>query len=106
MTVVDTPPSTQEAMLRAKASSGVHVLAGAISAALKEKGRISVSAIGASAVNQACKAIAISRGHLAVQGHDVVMAPGMENTTDNARPGTSGGDELTRLVFRVWISDR
>lgn len=89
-------------VLRVKSDSNAHNLAAAVVKAVQSKGCVQLSAIGASAVNQAIKAIAIANGTVAVGGRRLVLTPGMENTTDNPRPGTSGSNELTRIILRVW----
>ncbi len=50
-------------------------VAGAIAGVIREYGRAEVQAIGAGAVNQAVKAVAIARGYLALDGIDVVCVP-------------------------------
>ena len=42
---------------------------------MREVGRAEVQAIGAGAVNQAIKAIAIARGYLVEEGKDIVCVP-------------------------------
>ena len=50
-------------------------VAGAIAGVIREFGRAEVQAIGAGAVNQAVKAVAIARGYLGLEGLDVVCIP-------------------------------
>jgi stage V sporulation protein S len=50
-------------------------VAGAIAGVIREHGRAEVQAIGAGAVNQAIKAVAIARGYLALDGIDVICIP-------------------------------
>jgi stage V sporulation protein S len=50
-------------------------VAGALAAVLREKGSAEVQAVGAGAVNQAVKAIAIARGYVAPNGIDLVTVP-------------------------------
>ena len=50
-------------------------VAGAIAGVVREYGRAEVQAIGAGAVNQAIKAVAIARGYLALDGIDVICIP-------------------------------
>src|SRR3982074_140774 len=50
-------------------------VAGAIAGVIRSKGRVEVQAIGAGAINQAVKAIAISRGYVAPGGLDLVCIP-------------------------------
>jgi len=50
-------------------------LAGALTGVIREQGRAEMQAVGAGAVNQAVKAIAIARGYLAPSGIDLVCIP-------------------------------
>lgn len=50
-------------------------VAGAIAGLVKDGSPIELQAVGAGAVNQAIKAIAISRGFLAPDGYEVVCVP-------------------------------
>jgi stage V sporulation protein S len=61
--------------LRVSASSRPKAVAGAIAAVIKESGPLEIQAVGAAAVNQAIKAVAIARGYLAPDGYDVVLRP-------------------------------
>ena len=51
-------------IVRVAANSRSTAVAGAIAGIIREKGAVDVQAIGAGAVNQAIKAIAIARGYL------------------------------------------
>jgi stage V sporulation protein S len=62
-------------VLKVSADSKPKAVAGAVAALLREKGTIEVQAIGAGAVNQAVKAIAITRGYVAPNGLGVVAVP-------------------------------
>ena len=62
-------------ILRVSSSSRSRALAGAIAGMVREQGRVELQAIGAAAVNQATKAIAIARGFLELDGFDMVMIP-------------------------------
>jgi stage V sporulation protein S len=62
--------------LKAAAKSDPKALAGALTRALRENGASAeIHAIGAGAVNQAMKAIAIARGHLVPAGQDLICVP-------------------------------
>ena len=50
-------------------------VAGAIAGVIRSQGRVEVHAIGAGAVNQAIKAITISRGYVAPSGLELVCIP-------------------------------
>lgn len=59
----------------------VNNLAGAIAGVFRqEKENIEISAVGAGAVNQTVKAIAVARGFLVPSGIDIVMVPSFKET--------------------------
>src|SRR5438045_5456469 len=62
-------------VLKVSATSKPVAVAGAIAGVIRSKGRVEVQAIGAGAINQAVKAIAISRGDVAPGGLDLVCIP-------------------------------
>ncbi len=62
-------------VLRISAQSVPKSVAGALTAVIREKGRVEIQAVGAGAVNQAIKAIAIARGFVAPNGLDLVVVP-------------------------------
>ena len=62
-------------VLKVAAKSRSTAVAGAIAGVVRESGRAEVQAIGAGAVNQVVKAVAIARGYLALDGIDVVCIP-------------------------------
>ena len=62
-------------ILKVAAHSQATSVAGAIAGVIRDTGRAEIQAIGAGAVNQATKAVAIARGYLALDGIDVVCVP-------------------------------
>lgn len=62
--------------LRVSAASRPNSVAGAIAALLRSDGAVEVQAIGPHAVNQAVKALAITRAYLEQDQLDLVAAPG------------------------------
>ena len=62
-------------ILKVSARSKSTAVAGAIAGTVRESGRAEAQAIGAGAVNQAVKAVAIARVFLALDGIDVVCVP-------------------------------
>lgn len=62
-------------VIKVSAKSRSTSVAGAIAGVVRESGRAEVQAIGAGAVNQAVKAVAIARGYLALDGIDVICVP-------------------------------
>lgn len=62
-------------VLRVSATSKSRALAGCIAGVIREQSRAELQAIGAAAVNQAIKAVAIAREFLVLDGIDIVMIP-------------------------------
>lgn len=61
--------------IRVSSKSNPNSVAGAITNIFKEKKEIEMQAIGAGALNQAIKAIAIARGFVAPTGKNLVCIP-------------------------------
>jgi len=62
-------------LIRVSAHSRSTAVAGAIAGVMREHGYAEMQAIGASAVNQAVKAIAIARGYLEQDDIDLAVIP-------------------------------
>ena len=62
-------------VLRVSTKSNPNSVAGALAGVLREKGTAELQAVGAGAINQAVKAIAIARGFVAPSGKDIVCIP-------------------------------
>ena len=62
-------------VLKVSAKSNPNSVAGAVAAVVREKGMTEIQAIGAAAINQAVKAIAIARGFLAPSGINLICIP-------------------------------
>ncbi len=63
------------ATLKVSAKSNPNAVAGAIAAALRQRDGVEVQAVGAAAVNQAVKALAIARAYLKNESLDLVGTP-------------------------------
>ena len=61
--------------LKVGAKSNPNSVAGALANLFKEKGNVEIQAIGAGALNQAIKGIAIARGFVAPTGKNLVCIP-------------------------------
>lgn len=61
--------------LKISSKSNPNSVAGAIIGVLKENKKAELQAIGAGAINQAIKAIAIARGFVAPSGIDLICVP-------------------------------
>lgn len=62
-------------VLKVSSKSNPNSVAGAISGIVKEQEKVELQAIGAGALNQAIKGIAIARGYIAPSGLDLVCVP-------------------------------
>ncbi len=62
-------------VIKVSANSRSTAVAGAIAGVIRDSGRAEVQAIGASAVNQAIKAIAIANGYLELDNIEIVCIP-------------------------------
>lgn len=61
--------------LKVSSKSNPNSVAGALANVFREKGSVEIQAIGAGALNQAIKAIAIARGFVAPSGKNLVCIP-------------------------------
>ncbi len=62
-------------ILKVSSKSQPNSVAGALAGVLRENGSAEIQAIGAGALNQAVKAVAIARGFVAPSGIDLVCIP-------------------------------
>jgi stage V sporulation protein S len=84
-------------VLRVGAGSNPQSVASAIAHAIYEKRTCKVRAVGAGAVNQATKAIAIARGYTAPRGLDIASIPGF--STISSHDGDISAIVLTVIVI-------
>ena len=91
---VSGPKKGRSDIIKVSSSSRSTAVAGAIAGVIRERGRAEVQAIGASAVNQAVKAIAIARGYLAEEGYNIICVPTFTEVEIN-------GQERTAVRFLV-----
>ncbi len=83
-------------MIKVSAQSLTTAVAGAIAGVVRDHGRADVQAIGASAVNQAVKAIAIAHGYLEEDELDIYCLPAFVEVD-------IGGQERTAIRFAVEV---
>ena len=62
-------------ILKVSSKSKPNSVAGALANAFKERNSIESQSVGAGALNQAIKAIAIARGYIAPSGKDIYCVP-------------------------------
>jgi stage V sporulation protein S len=82
--------------IKVSAKSRSTAVAGAIAGVIREHKHAEVQAIGAGAVNQAVKAIAIARGYLQQDGLNIVCVPVFVEVD-------VGGEERTAVKFSVEV---
>lgn len=90
-------PSTEEPVLRVSAGSNPQSVASAIAHAIYENKSVKLRAVGAGAVNQAVKAMAIARGYVGPRGLNLTCTPGF--ATIESRDG-----EISAIVFAIYAS--
>ena len=61
--------------LKVGSKSNPNSVAGALANVFREKGSVEIQAVGAGALNQAIKAVAIARGFIAPSGKNLVCIP-------------------------------
>lgn len=83
--------------LKVSAQTNPKALAGALVAVIRQWGKAEIQAIGAGAVNQAVKAIAITRGFIAPNGIDLVMIPAFAEIDI---------DGVTRTAIKFIVENR
>lgn len=80
--------------LKVSAKSRPMSVAGAIANTLRDEHRVEIQAVGAGALNQAIKAIAIARGYVAPTGKDLICVPAFSDVTIE-------GEERTAIKLYV-----
>jgi len=81
-------------VLKVSAKSNPKSVAGALAAVLRESGTAEMQAVGAGAVNQSIKAIAIARGFVAPNGINLITIPAFVEIVID-------GEERTAIRFIV-----
>ena len=66
-------------MLKVSSKSNPKSVAGAIANIFRERGNVEIQAVGAGALNQAIKAVAIARGFVAPTGKNLVCIPAFQD---------------------------
>ena len=81
-------------VIKVAANSRSTSVAGAIAGVMREQGQVDVQAIGAGAVNQAVKAVAIARSYLELDGIDAICTPSFVEVAID-------GQERTAVRLRI-----
>lgn len=83
-------------VLKVSTKSNPNSVAGALAGILREHGAVEMQTVGAGALNQAIKAIAIARGFLAPSGMDLSCVPAFADIEIN-------GEERTAIRLLVEL---
>jgi stage V sporulation protein S len=94
MATMDTP--RQDEVLKVAASSPPGTLASAIAHAVYDNKPVTLRAVGAGAVNQAVKAIAIAQSYVAPRGIVLSCRPGFAEVT------MPDGKKMSSITIRVF----
>lgn len=84
-------------VLKVSSKSNPNAVAGALAGVIREQGAAELQTVGAGALNQAVKAIAIARGFIAPSGLDLMCVPAFADITIN-------GEE--RTAIRILVEPR
>lgn len=84
-------------VLKVSSKSNPNSCAGAMAGVIRQYGSVEVQVVGAGALNQAVKAIAIARGYLAPSGVDLVCVPAFKDIEI---------DGEGRTAIRLLVEDR
>ena len=83
-------------ILKVSGNSSVPSVAGSIVKSIEDGRGVELHCIGASSVNQTCKAIATARGILSTKGKEALVRVGFSQTEIN-------GEERTMMVFIIIL---
>ena len=72
-------------IMKVSSTSVPNHVAGAIASLMREKEKIIIQTIGAAALNQAIKAIAIARGYIIQTGKELICIPSFHDLTVNEK---------------------
>lgn len=84
-------------LIKVSSKSTPNAVAGALAGIVRQQGTVEVQVIGAGALNQAIKAVAIARGFVAAGGIDLVCIPSFQDVVI---------DGESRTAIRLRVEDR
>ena len=76
-------------ILKVSSKSNASSVAGALANVFRDKGIVEIQAVGAGAINQAIKAIAIARGLVAPNGKNLVCIPAFSDISIDGEERTA-----------------
>lgn len=81
-------------LLKVSSQSKPNLVAGAIAGIIRDENKVQIQTIGAGALNQAVKGIAIARGYIAPTGQEIVCIPFFKDIEIN-------GEVRTAIVITI-----
>ncbi len=81
-------------LLKVSSQSKPNLVAGAIAGIIRDENKVQIQTIGAGALNQAVKGIAIARGYIAPTGQEIVCIPFFKDIEIN-------GEIRTAIVITI-----
>ena len=91
-------PHAAPGILKVSAKSNPNSVAGALAAVLRERETAEMQAVGAGAINQAIKAIAIARTYLKPSGLELVCVPSFIDVEISGNERTGISLEIRRVT--------
>ena len=85
-------------VLKVSTKSSPNSVAGALAGIIREQGSVEVQTVGAGALNQAIKAVAIARGFVAPSGVELTVIPAFADILIN-------GEERTAILLLIEPRD-
>ena len=85
-------------ILKVSSKSNPNKVAGAIAGAIGKAGKVEIQAIGAGAVNQAVKAVAIAKRFMEEKGQEIYMVPCFIDVVIE-------GQRRTGISIRVYLAE-
>lgn len=76
-------------VLKVSSKSSPNAVAGALAGIIREQGAVEIQTVGAGALNQAVKAIAIARGFVAPSGIELMCVPSFADIEINGEERTA-----------------
>ena len=82
--------------LKVSSKSDINKVAGAIAGVIEDNKDLTITTIGAGALNQAIKSIAIARSFTIIKGIDLSFSPSFANIGES-----ESGEQITGIVLKI-----
>ena len=94
-------------VLKVSSKSNPNSVAGAMAGVVRQSGAVEVQVVGAGALNQAVKAIAIARGYVAPSGVDLICVPAAQPSwqpVPPAQPSWQAAPRPTQIAYSAPVA--